>query len=87
MSDIFDNNDLPDDWGVAPLEEVVQKTKQTDLQRTPELRFKYVDVSSVSSDTLRIEGFTVYIGKDAPSRARKVIRTNDVYLCYSATLS
>lgn len=69
---------VPEHWGVMPLRQVVVKTQQVDPVRTRHWRFKYVDVSSVSNERLRIEGFSEYTGQDAPSRARKVIRARDV---------
>ena len=38
----------------------------------------YLDVSSVNKETKEIENYDVLLGKEAPSRARKMIRTNDV---------
>jgi type I restriction enzyme S subunit len=73
-----DLRDLPDHWTALPLKEVIQKTHQTDPTRHPTARFKYVDVSSVSSESLKIIGHTEYEGKEAPSRARKEIRCGDV---------
>ena len=69
---------LPEEWEVVGLGEVVQKTIQVDPRRTPEWRFKYVDVSSVSNDSLSIQSYKEYSGKDAPSRARKQIAFGDV---------
>jgi type I restriction enzyme S subunit len=40
--------------------------------------FKYIDISSVNRDTKRIENPQVLIGKDAPSRARKHVKSGDV---------
>jgi type I restriction enzyme S subunit len=68
---------LPSNWRVVPLAQAVVKTKQVDPTRRPTERFRYVDVSSVSSQSLRIEGYTEYEGKNAPSRARKLISTGD----------
>lgn len=49
-------------------------------QRVPEQNeeFKYIDISSVNRDTKRVENPQVMIGKDAPSRARKHIKSGDV---------
>ena len=40
--------------------------------------FVYLDFSSVNKETKEIDTPTVLLGKDAPSRARKLIRKNDV---------
>lgn len=76
---------LPEDWQVVRLGEVVEKTSQIDPQRTPDWEFKYVDVSCVDNESLRIVNYQICVGKDAPSRARKKVRTGDV--CDRATIS
>lgn len=67
-----------DDWETKTLAEVVQKTETIDPTRKPAEEFVYLDVSSVNRETLSIETVTRLRGKDAPSRARKLIKTGDV---------
>ncbi|SDE75916.1 type I restriction enzyme, S subunit [Thermus arciformis] len=69
---------LPAHWRVVRLGEVVHKTRQIDLRKTPDQRFKYIDVSSVSNEQLAIVGYQVIYGKEAPSRARKEVEIGDV---------
>lgn len=68
----------PNTWKVIPVQEVTMRTGLVNPATRPDWKIKYVDVSSVSNDLLQIKGFTEYIGRDAPSRARKEIRTGDV---------
>jgi type I restriction enzyme S subunit len=49
-----------------------------DPGRNPDQSFTYVDVSSVSNTSFTIEETKELLGKDAPSRARKLIRSNDI---------
>ena len=65
-------------WVEKPLGEALVKTETTDPTRSPQTEFDYIDVSSVSKETLAIEETQRLQGKDAPSRARKLVRTNDV---------
>ena len=65
-------------WVEKPLGEALFKTETTDPTRSPQSEFDYIDVSSVSKETLTIEETQRLQGKDAPSRARKLVRTNDV---------
>lgn len=65
-------------WEIKTLGEVLQKTETTNPLLSPEVEFEYIDVSSVSNSTFQIEETQHLIGKDAPSRARKLVRTNDV---------
>jgi type I restriction enzyme S subunit len=69
---------LPTDWQIVKLGNLCQKTKLEDPGRKRLITFRYIDVSSVSKDALRIVGWTEYVGGDAPSRARKLVRQGDV---------
>jgi len=67
-----------DGWEEKTLGEVLQKTETVDPTKSPNKEFIYIDVSSVNKETLAIENTALIKGKDAPSRARKLIKTNDV---------
>ena len=69
---------LPGEWGVEKLGQVVLKTAQADPKKRPDQLFKYVDVSAVSNDALAVTGYTEHKGGTAPSRARKLIQSEDV---------
>lgn len=69
---------VPADWATVPLREVTQKKESRDPRKTPGVPFRYVDVSSVSNDTHRVQEWKDLLGNEAPSRARKVIRAGDV---------
>ena len=65
-------------WEIKMLGDVLQKTETIDPTRNPDKEFNYIDVSSVNNRNFTIENPTLLKGKDAPSRARKWIKTNDV---------
>jgi len=65
-------------WPKKTLSEVLQKTETVNPQQSPQVEFDYIDVSSVSNATFQIEATQRLKGKDAPSRARKLVRTNDI---------
>ena len=65
-------------WEIKKLGEVIQKTETVDPTQKPDIDFLYVVVSSVNNQGFFVENTTMLKGKDAPSRARKLIRTNDV---------
>jgi type I restriction enzyme S subunit len=69
---------LPSGWEEKSITQVTIRTKQRDPRRTPHQRFRYVDVSSISRELLKIASPTELLGIDAPSRARKEIQENDV---------
>lgn len=65
-------------WVTKPLGDVVVKTATIDPRKKPDESFFYVDVSSVSNKNLEITEETELMGKEAPSRARRVINSGDV---------
>lgn len=69
---------LPDGWMCRRLGDVSLKTTLTNPSASPDVSFKYVDISSVSNETYTIVDVKQLIGRDAPSRARKAIKARDV---------
>jgi type I restriction enzyme S subunit len=69
---------VPESWEVVKIEKLIIKTKIKDPGKEPEKEFIYVDVSSVSNEFFRIENTSKILGKEAPSRARKLIQDGDV---------
>ena len=65
-------------WQIKTLGEVLEKTETVNPLQSPNTEFDYIDVSSVSNTTFEIEETQRLNGKDAPSRARKLVRTNDI---------
>ena len=65
-------------WAKKMLGEILQKTETVNPLQSPEAEFDYIDVSSVSNATFQIEATQRLKGKDAPSRARKLVRVNDI---------
>ncbi|HQU37510.1 MAG TPA: restriction endonuclease subunit S, partial [Anaerolineales bacterium] len=65
-------------WKVEKLGDVLQKTETVNPTQKPNEEFLYVDVSSVNNQNYSIENTTLLKGKDAPSRARKLIKAGDV---------
>ncbi|MFO0478371.1 MAG: restriction endonuclease subunit S [Bacteroidota bacterium] len=76
LQGVFENKG--EGWEEKTLGEVLVKTETVDPTKKPNEEFIYLDVSSVNKETKEIENVTVLLGKDAPSRARKLVRTNDV---------
>ena len=69
---------VPESREVVELGKYLQKTKLKDPTKRPDEYFVYVDVSSISNEYFRIENSQTILGKDAPSRARKLIQEGDV---------
>jgi len=65
-------------WTTKPLSEVLLKTETVNPTAKPDAEFSYIDVSSVSNETYEIEETQLLKGKDAPSRARRLVKAGDV---------
>ena len=65
-------------WQTRTLGEVLQRTETINPLKSPDAEFSYIDVSSVSNTTFQIEKTQTLRGKDAPSRARRLVKSNDV---------
>jgi type I restriction enzyme, S subunit len=76
MNSIFTNKG--ESWEEKILGDMLIKTETIDPTKKPNDEFIYLDVSSVNKETKQIEDATLLLGKDAPSRARKLIKTNDI---------
>lgn len=75
----MDKRDLPDGWRLVKLDDVCEvKTGIRDPREEAEKPFRYVDIGSVDNETKRIAEAKTLIGKDAPSRARQVIKSGDI---------
>ena len=68
---------LPNGWFEAAISDVTKPFGLTDPTKTPEKIFKYVDIGSIDNNSQTIGNFKVIKGSEAPSRARRVIHTDD----------
>jgi|YelNatPaOPRAMG01_1025707.scaffolds.fasta_scaffold40922_3 type I restriction enzyme S subunit len=73
---------LPEGWKWLKLGEVakINKEQRNPALETPNEKFIYIDISGVENGTGRIREVKQILGKDAPSRARRVVHTNDVIM-------
>ncbi|EPC4051666.1 restriction endonuclease subunit S, partial [Aeromonas salmonicida] len=67
---------LPEGWCISRISDISMKGEQR--KPSDEETFIYIDIGSINRDLKCIESPLHLIGKDAPSRARKVIRSGDV---------
>jgi type I restriction enzyme, S subunit len=65
-------------WEIKKLGEILQKTETVNPILSPEDEFNYIDVSSVSNSSFQIQTSQRLKGRNAPSRARKLVRTGDI---------
>ena len=69
---------MKEGWQTKTLGEILQKTETINPLQSPEAEFDYIDVSSVSNATFQIGETQRLKGRDAPSRARRLVKANDV---------
>jgi type I restriction enzyme S subunit len=69
---------MKEGWVVKPLGDVLQPTVTKNPLLNPDKEFEYIDVSSVSNQTFKIEETQRLIGRDAPSRARRLVQAGDI---------
>lgn len=67
---------LPEGWSAARIADISYKGEQ--CKPAQDAEFSYIDIGSINRDLKCIESPQHLIGKDAPSRARKIVNTGDV---------
>ena len=72
------SDELPNGWATAQISEVTQRVPNIKPEDSPEKDFGYVDISSINNSSFVITDVKQIKGRDAPSRARRPIRPNDV---------
>ncbi|MBN1887477.1 MAG: restriction endonuclease subunit S [Thermoflexales bacterium] len=74
----MERNELPEEWKVTTIGDVVENTETRNPASIPDDEFIYVDIGSVDNASATICNPKRLTGREAPSRARKVIRADDV---------
>ncbi len=69
---------LPEGWSWALVSQVTVKVPNVSPQDNPKQAFGYIDISSIDNSKFRIVNQKSFLGKDAPSRAKRSIQTGDV---------
>lgn len=70
--------DLPAGWAWTSFGDVLEEVKKVNPKEKPENGFVYVDIESIDNRLMRITNPKHYKGADAPSRARQLIKSNDI---------
>lgn len=71
-------SELPEGWAWATIQETTSPFSTVDPRRSPTETFRYVDIGSIDKSKQTITEPKTFLGRDAPSRARRVIRSKDV---------
>jgi type I restriction enzyme, S subunit len=67
-----------DIWPWMRIKDVTIDVPNCDPQQTPDMQFKYVDISSIDNSMFEIVAPKTLLGREAPSRARRPLRDGDV---------
>src|ERR1700732_5105770 len=67
----------PAEWSQRPLRELLLSTATWNPRNQPRELIHYVDVSAISREELRILNTPAIPVSGAPSRARKIVKTDD----------
>lgn len=70
-------SELPHSWTEASIADVTTPFVSIDPTKTPDQAFRYVDIGSIDNRTQTITDPKSFLGRDAPSRARRLIRSGD----------
>ena len=70
---------IPKNWETEPIKKYIIKTEQKDMRKT-NIEFKYIDVSGIDREKSKIISYSNFKGKSSPSRARKIIKLNDIII-------
>src|SRR5580700_9339079 len=65
-------------WLRPTIGELCETTTQRDPSMRPDEEFAYIDISSLDKDSKTIVRPSRLLGNDAPSRARKEIKAEDI---------
>lgn len=71
---------LPEGWAETRISEVTDDVQSVDPTRTAASEFRYVDISAIDNNRNVVMASEVkkFLGAEAPSRARRPIRTDDI---------
>ncbi|MBN3945064.1 MAG: restriction endonuclease subunit S [Nostoc sp. NMS7] len=70
--------ELPKGWVWAKLEDVVEKIENINPSINPEQEFVYLDIASIDNSVQKITQPKTYLGENAPSRARQIVKAGDI---------
>ncbi|WP_196523179.1 restriction endonuclease subunit S [Nostoc commune] len=72
------DKNLPECWEIVTIGEITLPYETEQPAKKPETEFKYIDIGSIDNSTQTITNIKTFLGKDAPSRARRIVRKDDI---------
>ena len=71
-------HELPGGWVWTRLEDIVNDIEKVNPKETPDKEFIYLDIASIDNSQQKITNPKKYLGENAPSRARQLVKTEDI---------
>lgn len=69
---------LPKEWENATLADVTAPFASVDPRKSPNNKFRYIDIGCIDNKTHTVQHSKEFLGRDAPSRARRIVKAGDV---------
>jgi len=73
-------SELPNGWVWTKLEDISEKIEKVNPRIHEKEELIYIDIASIDNKNQKIISPKRYLGKDAPSRARQLIKAGDTPL-------
>lgn len=70
--------DLPEGWVWTEFGDILEDVEKVNPKENPEVEFDYLDIASIDNKQQKVVSPKQYLGKDAPSRARQLVRSGDI---------
>lgn len=74
---IFSKDELPHGWELLPISEITERVSKVNPKDQPGATIKYIDISGIDNKSFKIAATKEYVWRDAPSRARQLVREGD----------
>ncbi len=70
--------ELPKGWKLTTLEELCLPVEKVSPRNAPDEPFPYIDIAAIDNSTFRVVAPKLYMGRDAPSRARQKVASGNI---------
>ena len=70
-------SELPTGWVWTSMGELCEHVQKVNPKEKPDSEFKYIEIASINNQKQRITDVSICKGKDAPSRARQLVKNGD----------
>src|SRR5450759_686090 len=70
-------SELPIGWVWTSMGELCDHVQKVNPKEKPDSEFKYIEIASINNQKQRITDVSICKGKDAPSRAKQLVKNGD----------